>query len=117
MEKEDSWTLDTNLKDVEKLFAFNSINFKTSFCKNLLTAINLPTYFKSVQSFSKCIKVKKSWSVVPEDENPAVYVFAVDVVCKNGGIAIVERVCALFLQFLVIYNQCLYQCKYYNLIF
>ena len=98
MEEEDSWTLDTNLQFVEELFDFNSINIKTSFCEKLLTAINLPSYFKSVQSFSKCIKLKKSWSVGPEDENPAVYVFAVDVVDKNDGIAVVERVCAIFLQ-------------------
>ena len=106
MEKEDSWTLDTNLPFVEKLFEFNSIKITTSFCEQLLTAINLPTHFKSVQSFSKYIKVKKSWSVDPEDEKPAVYVFEVDVVYKNDEIAVVERVCAILLQISVINNQC-----------
>ena len=111
MEEEDSWTLDTNLQFVEELFDFNSINIETSFSKKLLTAINLPSYFSSVQSCLKWIKEKKSWSVDPEDENHALYVFAVDVVYKKDGIAVVERVCAFFFKLLVINNQCLYQCK------
>ena len=92
------WKLEFNSPSLEKLFDFKDTDIAkhapTSFCGNLLEAIDLESHFKRIHElFSKCIKVRRNCFPDPQMDQPVIYVFEVDAVLREDNITVVERVC------------------------
>ena len=105
MEDANSWILAVNSPSLTKLFDIKGIDVTrqdpASFCGVLLDAIDLKTQFKRIQSFSSYIKVIRSFPVDPQEEEPAIHVFEVEVVIRKDEIVVVEKVCKIFTTFIV----------------
>ena len=97
-ELRDIWKLKFNSPSLAKLFDLKNSDIvkhaQTSFCGNLLEAIDLESQFKRIhEMFSKCIKVKRNCFPDPQKDQPVIYVFEVDAVLQEDNITVVERVC------------------------
>lgn len=94
----DIWKLKFNSPSLAKLFDLKNSDIvkhaQTSFCGNLLEAIDLESHFERIRdTFSKCIKFKRYFFPDPQKDQHVIYVFEVDVVLREDKITVVERVC------------------------
>lgn len=100
MDREDDYILNIDSASLEKLFKFKGIDITNhdpkSFCGKLLEAIALKKRFEKIQLFAKHIEVRRRLSVGPQDDEPVIYVFEVDVVTDDDEMAVIERVCVIF---------------------